>query len=330
MPTWPRRGHDRRVRRRHDHDPGRLLDDRIAVVGPSCCLTPLADLDIAQCYAGCPETHMWRRYAEGVDEVDLLCAAAPKPMPADGGRVRRGFPHRGHAPAGGGSRGFLRAPPSAADRFEFYVDPAGHCYSLAQARRFARFMNRWLRGTPGPPVPELAGRDFPRSTHTTNCAAVRAPMSICGHSPAIARRRLKGNGIVTLAAIRAAAARPRRRDEPPPPQPRSCCRPPVSRVDAPLAASAACGRSRASNCRLHFCYADRQPAPAICTSTMQGRNRLLYRHGLLAQAVDFLDRDAAARFGVEPSTCAAGAIARRRCVRTRWRAGAASTGRWPT
>lgn len=55
------------------------LDNRISVIGPSCCVTPLADLDITQCYGGCPETHMWRRYAEGIDEIDLLCAAAPVP-----------------------------------------------------------------------------------------------------------------------------------------------------------------------------------------------------------------------------------------------------------
>ena len=119
-----------------------LLDKRISVSGPSCCLTSLADLDITQCYAGCPETHMWGRYAEGIDELDLLCAIAPKPVLLMAGEFDEVFQINDTRHLAREVKEFYETA-GAGDRFEFFIDKAGHGYSLAQAREFVKFMNRW-------------------------------------------------------------------------------------------------------------------------------------------------------------------------------------------
>ena len=128
-----------------------LLDDRITALGPSCCVTPLADLDITQCYAGCPETHMWRRYAEGIDEVDLVCAAAPKPLMLMAGRTDVVFRIEDTRVLSDEVARFYAAT-GADGRYVFFEDNGGHAYSLDQSRAFTRFMNRWLRGEPDAPV----------------------------------------------------------------------------------------------------------------------------------------------------------------------------------
>lgn len=137
-----------------------LLDDRISVIGPSCCATPLAGLDITQCYAGCPETHPWRRYPEGLDDIDLLCAAVPRPCLLMAGEADACF----HIDATRRLAGIVAdcyAAAGVADRFAFSVDPGGHGYPLDQARAFTRFLHRWLRGEGERPLPDLPDEAVP-------------------------------------------------------------------------------------------------------------------------------------------------------------------------
>ncbi len=141
-----------------------LLDDRIAVTGPSCCLTPLADLDITQGYCGCPETHAFGRYAEGIDEVDLLCAVAPGPcmlmagekdevFRIDDTRRLAGMVEQAYALAGG--------------TFRFFADPGGHAYSLLQAREFVGFLREHFGVESSEELPGISEEDFPLLPHET-------------------------------------------------------------------------------------------------------------------------------------------------------------------
>lgn len=136
-----------------------LLDDRIAAAGPSCCLSSLSDLDITQCYSGCPETHMYGRYTEEIDEVDLLCAAVPKPTLLMAGEYDEVFRIEDTRRLAGEVRRFYDKL-GASDRFDFFVDQAGHAYTLTQARQFVRFMNRWLLGEPNRSLPDLLDETF--------------------------------------------------------------------------------------------------------------------------------------------------------------------------
>jgi dienelactone hydrolase len=136
-----------------------VLDDRITVTGPSCCLSPRAALDIVQSYAGCPETHMWRRYADGLDEVDLLCGIAPKPTLLMAGREDEVFRIEDTMRLAHEVAAFYAAF-DAPEQFEFFIDAGGHAYTLEQARQFTCFMNRWLIGQPERALSDLPDERF--------------------------------------------------------------------------------------------------------------------------------------------------------------------------
>ena len=136
-----------------------LLDDRIAVSGPSCCLSRLSEVDIGYCYAGCPETHQFGRYALGLDETDLVCAAVPTPtllMQGDQDALYYIDDVRVLADI---VRTFFEKA-DAGDRFEFFVDNAPHSYSLNMARAFTRFLNKWLLAEPSRAMPDLPDDAF--------------------------------------------------------------------------------------------------------------------------------------------------------------------------
>jgi dienelactone hydrolase len=133
-----------------------ILDPRFRVLGPSCCLAPAADHSVRQCYAGCPEGRIWRRFARGIDDVDLLCAAN-KPTLLMAGALDEVYRIEDTRTL---ARLVARFYQSAGkpDQFEFFVDAGGHAYSLIQARKFTQFMDRWLaqRGERPLPAPDAA------------------------------------------------------------------------------------------------------------------------------------------------------------------------------
>ena len=57
-----------------------LLDDRVTAVAPSCCMAPQRSLVLERSYSSCPETLMPGRLRDGLDDSDLLCALAPRPV----------------------------------------------------------------------------------------------------------------------------------------------------------------------------------------------------------------------------------------------------------
>ena len=134
-----------------------LLDERVTIIGPSCCLTPLADLDITQGYCGCPETHAPGRYALGLDEIDLLCAAAPRPCLLMAGEKDEVFRIEDTRRLAGD---VARIYAAAGGDFRLSVDPGGHGYSLAHARKFAEFARQHF-GDAGGPLPDAIEADFP-------------------------------------------------------------------------------------------------------------------------------------------------------------------------
>lgn len=136
-----------------------LLDERITVAGPSCCVTRLSDLDISQCYSGCPETHMWQRYSLGIDEVDLICAAFPKPVLLMAGEKDETFRIADTKELTKIVQDFYKLA-GATEKFKFFIDNKGHCYSIDQAREFTKFMNQFLRQKPDFQIPDLPDSAF--------------------------------------------------------------------------------------------------------------------------------------------------------------------------
>jgi len=284
-----------------------LLDERITVAGPSCCLTPLADLDITQCYAGCPETHMWRRYAEGVDELDLIAAACPTPVLLMAGAYDEVFHIEDTRRLADEAAAFYAAA-GAGERFEFFVDDAGHGYTLAQAREFTRFMDRWLRNMSDRALPDPVSLALTLDpVEMLRCAPrqdvnMRTLALACADELAAARARSQAQTDIRTAIK--ALIRPEPTDT-------------RSSENANLQSSIFnLQSSTVAHAPFQVWTHDWQQvllaaepgielpatlllpretggtrAAAILHFDDAGRNRLLYRHGLLARAAGFLERE---------------------------------------
>ncbi len=265
-----------------------LLDPRIAVAGPSCCLSPLAALDITQCYAGCPETHMAGRYAAGIDEVDLLCAAFPTPILLMAGELDEVFCIADTRQLAEEAAAFY-ARAGAAERFAFFVDAGGHAYSLAQARQFVRFLDRWLRGEPDRPLPAWPDEAFALDPYDELRCGPRQE----GHMRALTAAHAR-----ELEAERAAARRSpasvrqaaRALVGPPPAAPHAA-------VGAPFVVwthvwqSLSLRPEPGIELPATFLCPSRGAAPALLYLDDRGRHAALYRQGPLAQAIGFLERE---------------------------------------
>lgn len=265
-----------------------LLDDRITVIGPSCCVTPLALLDISQCYAGCPETHQYGRYARGIDEVDLLCTAAPAPCLLMAGALDEVF----HIDD---TRVLAQVVESSYDRlglserFNFFVDAGGHSYSLAMARQFTRFMARWLRNDPACALPELSDDSFSLLPYESVRCYPRTDVNMRTLAIAEADRLAAGwdrqpSSVRTAAAVIAGVSQPISAPPAEVGEPfqvwfhdwRAVMLRPEDGIELPTSLITA---------RSHT------PAPTILHLDDAGRHRLLHRNELLTSAIRFTDRD---------------------------------------
>lgn len=267
-----------------------LLDDRIAVIGPACCVTPLADLDITQCYCGCPETHPFGRYAAGIDEVDLLCAAAPTPCMLMAGAKDGVFRIEDTRRLAELAAGFYAAS-GASERFVFSVDPGDHDYPLEQARAFTRFMNRWLCGEPDRAVPELPDAAFAILPDDELRCHPRADVNMltlaAAEADALAAARDRSRAAVRRAAAEVAgvtgqAAVPEAEVGAPFRVWTHDWRPVMLRPEPGIELPATLLTTHAAG-----------PRPAILHLDDAGRHRLLHRQGCLSRSMRFLRLDSA-------------------------------------
>ena len=267
------------------------LDDRISVAGPSCCVTPLADLDIQQCYAGCPETHMWRRYAEGIDEVDLLCAAFPRPVLLMSGKDDEVFRIEDTRVLAEQVGAFYESA-GVAEKFDFYVDESGHAYTIEQARQFTRFMNRWLRDDPDRGICELGDGSFLLDSYEEircrpNQSVNMRSLSVA-KAEALAKKRDRNRESIRTAALAIAG------QEAP-------LQVPASQIGAPFQTwmhqwqHVLLEPENGIVLPSTFLYAIEHPSSAALHFDDQHRDRLLYKNGLLARVARFGNRDKPAR-----------------------------------
>ncbi|MFH1739059.1 MAG: alpha/beta fold hydrolase [bacterium] len=136
-----------------------LLDERIRASGPSCCALPNAFHPVLDVYAPCVETLAAGRFADGLDDVDLLCAALPTPVFLMCGISDEVFKIQWSREIAADVRNaYERAGQS--ERFDFYDDPGGHAYTVEMAVRFAKWMDRWVRGEADRILPNISEAEF--------------------------------------------------------------------------------------------------------------------------------------------------------------------------
>lgn len=136
-----------------------LLDDRIAAAGPSCCAVPNAHHPVLDCYAPCAETLAAGRFAAGVDDVDVLIAAAPTPLLLMAGERDEVFKIEWSRQIAADVK-WAYEKAGHADRFAFLADKSGHAYTREQAIAFAKWMDRWVRKEPGRSLPNIQADDL--------------------------------------------------------------------------------------------------------------------------------------------------------------------------
>lgn len=121
-----------------------LLDGRIAAAGPSCTAAPNLEHPILDAYAPCAETLIAGRFDDGYDDTDLLAAAVPTPMLLMAGaqdEVFKGTWSDAIAAEAGAAYGAA----GMGERFRYFSDPGGHAYTVAMARAFVEWMDKWVR-----------------------------------------------------------------------------------------------------------------------------------------------------------------------------------------
>ncbi|MCF7687734.1 MAG: hypothetical protein K9M98_10695 [Cephaloticoccus sp.] len=261
-----------------------LLDPRATLIAPSCCLISQGKFVLDLSYSSCPETLMPGRLSDGLDDDILLCALAPRPVLLMAGINDEVYTiDDSRRIAAAASTHF--AATGHPDRFQFFADQGGHNYSLNQAREFVHFVRRHWNLSAPVPLPATTADEF----------TLLEPDQMSCHPRAEANMR-------TLTRDRAAVLAANRQ-------------PPGSgKLHEFLALDPAmlspCSTSRAAAVRAWFhdweefsvetepgisvqlTRADPGPAhPALWHFDDQGRQRLVTRGGLLAQAIGQADRD---------------------------------------
>ncbi len=136
-----------------------LLDDRIKAAGPSCCAVPIAYHPVLDGYSTCSETLPPDRFKFGLDNVDLLSAALPVPLLYMCGEKDEVFKIEWSRQIAE-DVAFAYSTAGHADRFRFYADPGGHDYTLEMARRFTKWMDKWVARRSPRSIAALSKEDF--------------------------------------------------------------------------------------------------------------------------------------------------------------------------
>ncbi|MBN1350787.1 hypothetical protein JXJ21_15320 [candidate division KSB1 bacterium] len=136
-----------------------LIDERIRAAGPACCAAPSALHPVRDCYAPCTEALAPKRFANGIDNVDLLIAALPTPLLFICGEKDEVFKIEWSRQIADDVR-FAYQKAGFGEHFRFYADPSGHAYTVEMALHFTRWMDRWISNQPGRVLSELSKNDF--------------------------------------------------------------------------------------------------------------------------------------------------------------------------
>ncbi|WP_135555697.1 alpha/beta hydrolase family protein [Paenibacillus cymbidii] len=123
-----------------------MLDERVKVSAPVCCLSEHEGIHLTDLYTSCPEQFGYGYIREGIDYADYLAIAAPTPTLVVAGKHDEVFDYRLVERLYAQTKrifGLL----GDEERCGLFIDEqSGHEYSVAMAGRVVEWMNRYLLG----------------------------------------------------------------------------------------------------------------------------------------------------------------------------------------
>lgn len=123
-----------------------MVDERVKVSAPVCCLSEHELLHLQDLYTSCPEQFGHRYIAEGIDFTDYLAIAAPTPLLIVAGKYDEVFDYRSVERIYQDTRKVYELLDSS-ERCDIFIDEhSGHEYSVAMASRVVEWINRHLLG----------------------------------------------------------------------------------------------------------------------------------------------------------------------------------------
>ncbi|MCK5738168.1 alpha/beta hydrolase, partial [bacterium] len=135
-----------------------LLDDRITTAGPSCCVSPSEFHPVLDGYSACAEPYYFNRFKNGIDNTSLACAVAPVPLFLMYGEKDEIFQVEWSRSIASDIKHFYKKI-GIENNFVAFEDTSGHAYTVRMASQFARWVIKWTypRETA---LPEVSEADF--------------------------------------------------------------------------------------------------------------------------------------------------------------------------
>ncbi|MDF2724831.1 MAG: beta-lactam binding protein AmpH [Paenibacillus sp.] len=133
-----------------------MLDDRVRVSAPVCCLSQHESIHLTDLYTSCPEQFGYRYIQEGLDYADYLAIAAPTPLLIVAGKKDEVFDHRSVERIYEETKRVYGLLGSEASCGLYLDEQSGHEYSVAMAGQVVEWMNRFLRGEQKEAIPLTA------------------------------------------------------------------------------------------------------------------------------------------------------------------------------
>ncbi len=127
-----------------------ILDDRVKLCAPVCCLAEHESIHLTDLYTSCPEQFGRGLIAAGMDYADYLCLLEPRPCLVVAGKHDEVFGIWSTIDLFNEAKNIYNAA-GIGERIGLFVDQeSGHAYTIKMASEVVSWMNRFIKGTDMP------------------------------------------------------------------------------------------------------------------------------------------------------------------------------------
>lgn len=123
-----------------------LLDDRIKLLAPVCCLAEHESIHLTDLYTSCPEQFGPGYIGKGIDYIDLIAIQAPKPCFIVAGKQDEVFDFNSTMRLYDDLKRVYEVN-DASENINIYIqEDSGHAYTVKMANKVVSYMNKIIKG----------------------------------------------------------------------------------------------------------------------------------------------------------------------------------------